>query len=203
MRSPPVGSSSGSGAVQPVASSRARAVGSVLNRHGLNSRTWAQSSMDAATLSPASSTTKSRPRLARWAAAAMPTGPAPMTATGSWADGALIGVVPFQSCLEVSRIHRRTVLSNEESLSRRQAAMNDRISLLRLSSAAAGAELVIASCLASEPQQLPDTCASAGVPQHGLVGAGTAMVDVVAVRAAAAARPQAGSDRLGQMCSHV
>ena len=90
MSSPPVGNFSGSGEVQPIDSRSARAVGSVLKRHGLNSRTCAQSFMDAATLSPASSTTKSRPRVARWAAAAMPTGPAPMTATGSCLDGALI-----------------------------------------------------------------------------------------------------------------
>ena len=41
----------------------------------------------APTASPASRTSGSRPRASRWAAAARPTGPAPMTATGSWGRG--------------------------------------------------------------------------------------------------------------------
>ena len=56
-------------------------------RHGENSRVWPQSRMDAATRSPASMTTKSLPRSARFAAAASPTGPAPMMTTGNAVRG--------------------------------------------------------------------------------------------------------------------
>ncbi|GAA2904994.1 hypothetical protein GCM10010517_71110 [Streptosporangium fragile] len=47
--------------------------------HGLKTRTCPHWATEAATCSPASGTRKSRPRAARWAAAARPTGPAPIS----------------------------------------------------------------------------------------------------------------------------
>src|SRR4051794_8120930 len=78
----PVGSLSSSGRIQPVAARSRAAAGSMVNRHGENSRTCPHSRTAAAGRSPASRTVPGRLRSARWAAAARPTGPAPMTATG-------------------------------------------------------------------------------------------------------------------------
>ena len=79
--SDPVGYASASGATHPASRSSSAATGSTLYSHGENTRTWPHSRMLAPTASPASNTSGSIPRDARWAAAASPTGPAPMTAT--------------------------------------------------------------------------------------------------------------------------
>src|SRR5829696_6566586 len=55
----------------------------MLNSQGENTRTWPHSRMLAPTVAPASNTSGRMPRSIRWAAAASPTGPAPITATGS------------------------------------------------------------------------------------------------------------------------
>ena len=59
----------------------------MLNSHGENTRTWPHSRMLAPTASPASKTSGSRPRASSCAAAARPTGPAPITATGRGSCG--------------------------------------------------------------------------------------------------------------------
>src|SRR5438105_9005575 len=81
--SPPVGALSGSGIVQPVGSSSATDTESTVYFHGEKNLTWRHWRIEAPTLLPASSTRGVSPRASRWAAAAKPTGPAPMTATGS------------------------------------------------------------------------------------------------------------------------
>ena len=81
-RSPPVGSASPSGIVQPRASSIAREVGSTTYFHGEKRRTCDHARMLAPTVSPASSTSGVSPRATSCAAATRPTGPAPMMATG-------------------------------------------------------------------------------------------------------------------------
>src|SRR5438270_9351840 len=80
--SAPVGAPSGSGSVQPVGSSNATEAASTVYFHGEKKRTWLHWRIEALTASPASSTSGVSPRASRWAAAARPTGPAPMTATG-------------------------------------------------------------------------------------------------------------------------
>src|SRR5215207_3427992 len=80
--SAPVGSTSSAGGVQPTSASSFRAAASVLYRQGLNSRTCPHAETEEPAAGPPSSTLNGRPRSARWAAAARPTGPAPITATG-------------------------------------------------------------------------------------------------------------------------
>src|SRR5215212_6855674 len=55
----------------------------MLNSHGENTRTWPHSRMLAPTVEPLSNTSGRMSRSVRCAAAASPTGPAPITATGS------------------------------------------------------------------------------------------------------------------------
>src|SRR4051794_41630765 len=72
----------------------------MLNSHGENTRTCPHSRMLEPTASPASNTTGSMPRSMRCAAAARPTGPAPMTATvwGFW-----IMAAPIREDIEEGR----------------------------------------------------------------------------------------------------
>jgi hypothetical protein len=90
----PVGALSGYGIVQPVGSSSATEAESTVYFHGEKKRTWLHWRMNAPTASPASRTMGVSPRASRWAAAARPTGPAPMTATGR----GLLGVVMDVGC---------------------------------------------------------------------------------------------------------
>src|SRR6266487_2586154 len=78
----PVGAFSGSGRIQPVGSSNAIEAASTVYFHGEKKRTWLHWRIEAPTASPASRTSGVSPRASRCAAAARPTGPAPMTATG-------------------------------------------------------------------------------------------------------------------------
>src|SRR6266853_698628 len=80
--SAPVGALWGSGMLQPVGSSSATDAASTVYFHGEKKRTWRHWRIDAPTASPASRTSGVSPRASRCAAAARPTGPAPMTATG-------------------------------------------------------------------------------------------------------------------------
>src|SRR6266851_9963596 len=82
--SPPVGAFSGSGRFQPVASSNAIEAASTVYFHGEKKRTWPHFRIEAPTAGPASSTSGVSPRASRCAAAARPTGPAPITATGKF-----------------------------------------------------------------------------------------------------------------------
>ena len=80
----PVGKASSSGACHPNGASRAAAALSRLYRQGENMRTCPQARANVPTPGPASRRTGSSPLASRCAAAARPTGPAPMTATGSF-----------------------------------------------------------------------------------------------------------------------
>src|SRR6266568_2670361 len=79
----PVGALSGSGIVHPVGSSKATDAASTVYFHGEKNRTWLHWRIDAPTATPDSRTSGLSPRASKCAAAARPTGPAPMTATGS------------------------------------------------------------------------------------------------------------------------
>src|SRR5699024_4276020 len=96
----PVGSTSGSGASQPVVSSRRRAASSMLYSQGENNRVWPHWAMAAPTEAPASRTTGVRPRSRTWAAAASPTGPAPIMITGSGSDGGVSVVLGMGGLLK-------------------------------------------------------------------------------------------------------
>src|SRR6266566_8999382 len=78
----PLGAPSGSSSVQPVGSSKATDAASTVYFHGEKKRTWPHFRIEAPTAGPASRTSGVSPRASRCAAAASPTGPAPMTATG-------------------------------------------------------------------------------------------------------------------------
>src|SRR6266487_4041930 len=78
----PLGAPSGSRSVQPVGSSKATEAASTVYFHGEKNRTWPHWRIEAPTARPASSTSGVSPRASRCAAAARPTGPAPITATG-------------------------------------------------------------------------------------------------------------------------
>src|SRR5699024_2669371 len=60
---------------------------SMLYSQGENNRVWPHWALAAPTEAPASRTTGVRPRSRTWAAAASPTGPAPIMITGSRSDG--------------------------------------------------------------------------------------------------------------------
>src|SRR5713226_3452774 len=78
----PLGAPSGSSSVQPVGSSKAAEAASTVYFQGEKKRTWPHWRIEAPTAGPASSTSGVSPRASRCAAAARPTGPAPITATG-------------------------------------------------------------------------------------------------------------------------
>src|SRR5712692_84703 len=78
----PLGAPSGSGSTQPVGSSKATDAASTVYFQGEKKRTWPHFRIEAPTAGPASSTSGVSPRVSRCAAAARPTGPAPITATG-------------------------------------------------------------------------------------------------------------------------
>src|SRR6266852_2643021 len=82
--SAPVGARSGSGSVQPVCSSSATDAASTVYFQGEKKRTWRHGRIAAPTASPASRTSGVSPRASKCAAAARPTGPAPITATGKF-----------------------------------------------------------------------------------------------------------------------
>src|SRR5712691_5690188 len=80
----PLGAPSGSSSVQPVGSSKATDTASTVYFHGEKKRTWPHFRIEAPTAGPASSTSGVSPRASRCTAAARPTGPAPITATGKF-----------------------------------------------------------------------------------------------------------------------
>jgi hypothetical protein len=83
-----VGKEQALGGVHPCRLRRARQAPSTLYRQGENRCTWPQSRGAVPTDEPASKMTGSRPRSRRCAAAAKPTGPPPMMATGNLARSA-------------------------------------------------------------------------------------------------------------------
>src|SRR5699024_216672 len=64
--------------------------------HGEKRPMWPHSRTAAAGVGPASNTMGSIPRVTRWAAAAMPVGPAPITATGRSVVAVVSGMMSLQ-----------------------------------------------------------------------------------------------------------
>src|SRR5215217_7630643 len=89
----------------------ATAAESTLNFHGENMRTCCQRRMPAPTASPASSTSGVNARDRTWAAAASPTGPAPMMTTGRDVS-AMAGFLSSMGGAR-GRLQRSQVLVNE------------------------------------------------------------------------------------------
>src|SRR5918998_6409342 len=122
--------------------------------HGVNVRTCPQARSAAPTASPASRTSGVRPRVVRCAAAARPTGPAPMTTTGRPVGAAEMGVELVTEILRVGSsgqagVQQAVGVPQRARAARRAIGASSRSSVACASASSSVAELVTVGLLHS------------------------------------------------------